>query len=143
MLQRILPLWLGLGAVLGAGLLMSAAAGEAAAAEWRTSPDLFYNYYVPPGGCPGVGAALYPAPRPTPVLVGHTYVTYQPLMPHEFLYQHHRTYYRRNPGAGWTKTTVSWGNNLLNPGLILQPPRPQRMTVAGLKWEQFSPWKLR
>jgi len=142
MLRRMLPLRLGLGAVLGAGLLMSIAAGHASA-EWRTSPDLFYNYYAAPAGCSGVGAALYPAPRPTPVLVGHTYVTYQPLMPHEFLYQHRRTYYRRNPGAGWTKTTVSWGNNLLNPGLILQPPRANRMTTAGLKWERFSLWNLR
>jgi hypothetical protein len=70
--------------------------------------DLFYNYYVPPGPCGGVGAQLYVAPRPTPPLVGHTYVTYQPLMPHEFLYQHHRVYYTCNPGAGLTRTTVHW-----------------------------------
>ena len=74
----------------------------------RTSPDLFYNYYAPPGPCGGVGAQLYLAPRPTPPLVGHTYFTYQPLMPHEFLYQHHRTYMRRNPAGGWTRTIVTW-----------------------------------
>ena len=80
--------------------------GEAQAAHVY-SPDLFYNYYVGPG--PGsVGAQMYPCPRPTPPRVGHTYVTYQPLMPHEFLYRHHRCYYRRNPGAGWTKTMVWW-----------------------------------
>jgi len=141
MLRRKVPLAPGLGAALAAGLLMSMAAGEASA-EWRTSPDLFYNYYVPPAGYPGVGAALYPAPRPTPPLVGHTYVTYQPLMPHEFLHLHRRTYRRYNPGAGWTTTTVSWGNNLINPNLILRPPRPNRMTTAGLKWEKFSPWNL-
>ena len=75
-------------------------------------PDLFYNYYVPPvdcGGYGGVGAELYPCPRPTPPLVGHTYITYQPLDPHEFLYRHHRCYYRDNgPYAGVTKTWVCW-----------------------------------
>ncbi len=70
--------------------------------------DLFYNYYVPPGPCGGVGAQLYVAPRPTPPMVGHTYITYQPLMPHEFLYKHHRAYYTCNQGAGWTRTKVSW-----------------------------------
>jgi hypothetical protein len=75
-------------------------------------PDLFYNYYVPPVACDGtgaVGAQLYISPRPTPPLVGHTYITYQPLMPHEFLYKHHRWYYRDNgPYAGVTRTRVWW-----------------------------------
>ena len=79
-----------------------------AAGRRHTAPDLFYNFYVPPGDCGGVAAQLYLRPRPTPPLVGHTYVTYQPLMPHEFLRRHHRTYWRRNPGAGWTRTTVIW-----------------------------------
>ena len=70
--------------------------------------DLFSNYYVAPGPGGGVGAQLYVAPRPTPPLVGHTYVTYQPLAPHEFLYKHHSVYYRQNPGAGWTRTKVLW-----------------------------------
>ena len=66
-------------------------------------PDLFYNYYVPPG-CGGVGAQLYVAPGPVPAWVGHTYVTYQPLMPHEFLYTHHHTYYRYyDCGRGMTR----------------------------------------
>ena len=43
-----------------------------------TSGDLFYNYYVPPVGGERRGA-MYPCPRPTPPLVGHTYVTYPPL----------------------------------------------------------------
>jgi hypothetical protein len=75
-------------------------------------PDLFYNYYVPPVACcwhGGEGAQLYPCPRPTPPLVGETYITYQPLDPHEFLYRHHRCYYRDNgPYAGVTKTHVWW-----------------------------------
>jgi hypothetical protein len=71
-------------------------------------PELFFNYYVPPHAYGGVGAQLYICPRPTPPLVGHTYITYQALMPHEFLYKHYRHYYRYHPGSGYTKTRVLW-----------------------------------
>jgi len=71
--------------------------------------DLFYNYYVGPGTYgQGVSAQMYLSPRPTPRLVGHTYVTYQPLMPHEFLYKHHRTYIRVHPDGSGTRTKVRW-----------------------------------
>lgn len=71
-------------------------------------PDLFYNYYVP-STCGGVPAAAYVAPRPVPAWVGQTYYTYQPFMPNELLYQHHRTYYRYyDQGRGMTRTSVSW-----------------------------------
>jgi hypothetical protein len=98
--------------------LIWAAAGTAshAAGDYcgpAANPDLFYNYYVPPVGCyeaGAVGAQLYVSPRPTPPFVGHTYITYQPLLPQEFLYPHERTYYRDNgPWAGETVTTVKWG----------------------------------
>jgi hypothetical protein len=72
------------------------------------NPDLFYNFYVPPT-CGGVGAELYPSPLPVPARVGHTYYTYQPLMPHEMLYKHHRSYHRYyNEGRGLTRTSVHW-----------------------------------
>ncbi len=71
-------------------------------------PDLFYNYYVP-DTCGGVPAAMYLAPRPVPAWVGHTYYTYQPVLPHELLYPHHRTYFRYyDQGRGLTRTSVSW-----------------------------------
>ncbi|NIP84887.1 MAG: hypothetical protein GTO03_04750 [Planctomycetales bacterium] len=71
--------------------------------------DLFYNHYVGPGICGnGVPAKMYLAPRPTPAWVGHTYVTYQPLMPHEFLYKHRRTYIRLHPDGSGTRTRVRW-----------------------------------
>lgn len=71
-------------------------------------PDLFYNYYAWPS-CGGVGAEMYPAPVPTPPLVGHTYYTYQPLMPHEFLYRHQRHYQTHyNGGRGLNRTHVIW-----------------------------------
>lgn len=90
--------------------LMTPSPGRAQGYTYATTnPDLFYNYYVGPSECAGgVVAQLYVAPRPTPPLVGHTYITYQPLMPHEFLYKHHRTYYRHHPGSGMTRTRVLW-----------------------------------
>ncbi len=71
------------------------------------SVGLFYNYYAPVGPS-GVPAQLYVSPRPTPPMVGHTYVTYEALAPHEFLYRHHRVYSRYHPGGGATVTKVRW-----------------------------------
>lgn len=72
-----------------------------------SQPDVFYNLYVPNNM--GSAAAAYPAPYPTPSLIGHTYYTYQPLMPHEFLYHHHRTYRQYyNGGMGMNRTKVHW-----------------------------------
>ncbi len=69
--------------------------------------DMFYNYYA--GQYGGQPAQLYISPRPTPPFVGHTFTTYQPLMPHEFLYKHCRLYSRYNVyDCGATKTTVCW-----------------------------------
>ena len=74
-------------------------------------PDLFYNYYVP-GTCGGVPAQMYLSPQPVPATVGHTYITYQPMMPHEMLYTHHRAYYRYfDQGRGMTRTSIHWYNN--------------------------------
>jgi len=71
-------------------------------------PQLFYNYYVP-GTCGGMPVALYLAPRPVPPIVGHTYYTYQPFLPHELLYVHDRTYHRYyDNGRGLTRTHISW-----------------------------------
>ena len=76
--------------------------------------DLFYNYYVGPARCAGgVPARMYVSPRPVPAVVGHTNITYQPLMPHEFLYKHRRTYHRYQPAgphgrSSYTRTTVRW-----------------------------------
>jgi hypothetical protein len=76
-------------------------------------PDLFYNYYAWPS-CTGNGAELYVSPRPVPPHVGHTYITYQPLMPHEFMYAHHRTYHRYyNGGQGLNRTHVSYHHSWL------------------------------
>lgn len=62
----------------------------------RPQYDLFHNYYLNPNPVEGVGAGLYPSPIYTPPYVGHTYYTYQPLMPHEFMYPHAEVYRRYN-----------------------------------------------
>jgi hypothetical protein len=77
--------------------------------SYQQQKDLFYNYYAQPGPYNGAAAQMYVCPRPVPPFVGHTWVTYQPLMPHEFLYQHKRAYYTHNPGAGWRRTNVRYG----------------------------------
>jgi hypothetical protein len=72
------------------------------------NPKLFRNYYV--GGPEGQGAPaqLYVSPRPVPAYVGHTWITYEPLMPHEFLYAHHRHYYAHHADGSCTHTKVKW-----------------------------------
>ena len=51
----------------------------------------------------------YVSPRPTPPSVGHTYITYQPLLPQEFLYHHHRKYYKHHrDGGGFTTACVRY-----------------------------------
>lgn len=75
--------------------------------SYQRQKDLFYDYYVGPYGC-NAAAQMYVAPLPVPANVGHTYVSYQPLMPHEMMYDHNRSYYTYNPGAGWTRTNVRY-----------------------------------
>ncbi|HUY36798.1 MAG TPA: hypothetical protein VMV69_28955 [Pirellulales bacterium] len=74
--------------------------------------DLFYNYYVP-GVNGGPPAQLFLCPRPTPPLVGHTYITYQPFYPNEMLYPHNRTYTRCDGihCVAANRTTVRWSGS--------------------------------
>ena len=74
-------------------------------------PDVFSNYFYPPispGPYPGVGAQLYVSPQPVPARVGHTWVTYPPFMPHEFLYQHRRRYVRCSGAMGMRNVTNAY-----------------------------------
>ena len=77
--------------------------------SYQQQKDLFYNYYAQPGPYNGAAAEMYVCPRPVPPNVGHTWVTYQPWMPHELMYRHERSYYTYNPGAGWRRTNVRYG----------------------------------
>ena len=75
--------------------------------RYQRPNDIFYNYYVGPEPS-GTAAQMYPSPLPVPPNVGHTYVPYPPLMPHEFLYRHKRTWYGHTPGSGWTRAKVRY-----------------------------------
>lgn len=75
--------------------------------SYQDPKDLFYNYYVGPMPS-GTAAELYVSPLPVPEHVGHTYGTYQPFYPHEYMYGHMRSYYTHNTGAGWTRTSVRY-----------------------------------
>lgn len=83
--------------------------------SYQSKNDLFYNFYEGPQPS-GTAAQMYVAPLPVPINVGHTYTTYQPLMPHELMYHHHRSHYAHTPGAGWTRAKIRYGTR----GLILQ-----------------------
>ena len=72
--------------------------------------SLFTNYYARPGSPAGVTAQLYPSPRPTPPLVGHTYVTYPALLPQEFLYKHFDVYRTKHCDGSVTWTRVSYNH---------------------------------
>ena len=100
------------GTIVDGGVVGAVYADGTGCRPWEYgNPDLFYNFYVP-NYCGGVPAQLYIAPRPVPPLVGHTYYTYQPFMPHEFTYQHHRTYRRYyDGGRGITRTSAIWYAN--------------------------------
>lgn len=76
--------------------------------SYQDKRDLFYNYYEGPQPS-GTAAQMYVAPLPVPAYVGHTYTTYQPLMPHEMMYHHCRSHYAHTPGAGWTRAKIRYG----------------------------------
>ena len=84
---------------------------QAAAADCGYSvanQALFYTYYIGAGYPGAYPAAMHLCPRPTPPLVGHTFITYQPFHPHEFMYRHHRVYTRRHCHGGTTRTRISY-----------------------------------
>ncbi len=83
---------------------------------------LFAQYTTP--GPAQAQAGMYPSPHYVPGYVGSTNYTYQPLQPHELMYQHRRNYYNyyagpetfyrdmcagcNTGGGGLNKTTVVW-----------------------------------
>ncbi len=79
-------------------------------------PDLFYNYYAAPGATGGNAATMYPAPRPVPPTVGNVYYTYQPMMPHEWMYPHYREYY--TPYGNWHSYGACQGHGSVNRTLV-------------------------
>ncbi len=75
---------------LALALLVVAGGVSSLEAAYPTRP-LFSNRF---SNGPGTDAKLYVAPLPVPEWVGHTYTTYQPLQPSEWLNPHSRRYNR-------------------------------------------------
>lgn len=71
------------------------------------NPDLFYNYYS--NGQNQVNAEMYLSPGPVPPFVGNTWVTYQPFMPHNYLYPHKDKYHNHyDYGRGTNRTKIKY-----------------------------------
>ncbi|MEX0677746.1 MAG: hypothetical protein WD063_11760 [Pirellulales bacterium] len=98
-------------AMLAAVVLGSLAGVFAGATAEAAHPDIFYNFYNGPTiyGA-GQPAQLYVSPQPTPPLVGHTWITYPPLLPHEFMYHHKRKYWKYYRGGGYTTSCVRYSS---------------------------------
>jgi len=79
-------------------------------------PNYLFSQYTTQGQG-ATTAGMYPAPHPVPSYVGHSYNTYQPLMPHEMMYEHQRNYYNYyndnsyyGGGPSLNVTSVRWQN---------------------------------
>lgn len=74
----------------------------------KGTQPLFDNYFTR-GNANSAEAALYMSPIGVPGWVGHTYNTYQPLYPHQFLYQHHDRYHSYyDQGTGLNRTHAKY-----------------------------------
>ncbi|HBE66852.1 MAG TPA: hypothetical protein DDW52_01755 [Planctomycetaceae bacterium] len=87
--------------------------------------QLFANQYTQ-GYANQATAQMYVSPVPVPQWVGHTYITYEPLYPHQFMYSHtdrYHSYY--DGGRGLNSTKVHYSTS------------PFRSSVKGL-WKHMS-----
>ena len=75
--------------------------------QWPAYTPNLNNNYMTPTYCGAAGAPLYVSPGPVPAWVGHTYITYEPLMPHNQMYPHYESYHRYyDQGRGLTRARV-------------------------------------
>jgi len=88
------------------------------------SANNLFSQYTTPDGPNMTTAGMYPAPYDSPRLGAQSHYTYQPLMPHEMMYQHSRNYYNYYNTGGYmggqnslNKTSVRWqsGSNHMGP----------------------------
>ena len=88
-------------------------------------PDLFYNFYTQ-GYCNRANAQLYLSPLPVPPNVGHTFFTYQPFYPHEYLYGHTNRFHNYyDGGRGTNRTRVNYSTE------------PVRTAVRSFYWNKI------
>lgn len=88
------------------------------------SANHLFSQYQTGAGPNATTAGMYPAPYDSPQLGAQSYYTYQPLMPHEMMYQHSRNYFNYYNTGGYmsgfdslNKTKVRWqsGSNHMGP----------------------------
>ncbi len=74
----------------------------------RGTQPLFENYFTQ-GNANQATAGMYMSPTGIPGWVGHTYNTYQPFYPHQYLYQHHDRYHSYyDQGTGLNRTHAKY-----------------------------------
>lgn len=74
----------------------------------RGTQPLFENYFTQ-GNANQAAAGMYMSPIGVPGNVGHTYYTYQPFYPHQYLYQHHDRYHSYyDGGRGFNRTSAKY-----------------------------------
>jgi len=74
----------------------------------RGTQPLFENYFTQ-GNANQATAGMYISPIGVPGHVGHTYYTYQPFYPHQYLYQHHDRYHSYyDGGRGLNRTHATY-----------------------------------
>lgn len=88
-------------------------------------PDLFYNYYTQ-GNQNAANAQMYVSPLPVPQRMGHTYNTYQPFYPEEYLYWHKNRFHKYyDNGRGLNRTKA----------LYYSPP--VRQAISNIYWNKL------
>ncbi len=93
----------------GAGGAWSAG-GSAQHGMYNSAEHLFDNYFTQ-GPINQAQAGMYISPVGVPGWVGHTYITYEPFQPHEFMYHHrHRYHSYYDSGAGLNRTMATYYN---------------------------------
>ncbi len=100
----------------------STGAGGMAIGRSYGQPDLFYNHYTQ-GNQNTSNAKMYVSPLPVPANVGHTFNTYQPFYPEEYLYWHKNKFHKYyDNGRGMNRTRA----------LYYSPP--VRQAASNLYW---------
>lgn len=81
-----------------------------------TLPNYLFSQYTTPAGPSTATAGMYPAPHYVPGYVGNVGYTYQPLQPHEMMWQHRRNYYNyyAGPEAFYGDSCTGYGGGGLN-----------------------------
>lgn len=100
------------------------------------SANNLFSQYATADGPSTTTAGMYPAPHYVPPMGAQSYYTYQPLMPHEMMYQHSRNYYNYYNTGGYmggydslNKTKVRWQSGTNHIG-----PLPFSSSAAGLNY---------